>query len=236
MRAAIRRLSQVLLALALLAALALGAAYGYLSHPSLDHNPLDPSLISLDSPQGQALLASAVRADLDGLQAALQSQEKRSWCGVASGATALSALRGARLSQSDLLRRAEPARSWARVTFTGMPLDALAAILVANGARASATHAGETTVDSFRATLDRALSDPADVLLVNYHREAIGQRGGGHISPVGAWDRAGDRALILDVATLRYPPVWVDADALFAAMQRIDSESGTSRGWVELRL
>lgn len=230
----LRRALRILLALAALALLVLGAGYAYISHPTLEHNPLPGALIDGDSPEGQSLESSAIKADLPALRVALQPQEKRSWCGVASAATALSALRGAPLRQSELLRTS--GAGWFKVSFAGMSLDTLATILVENGARAEAVHASDSTVEGFRAALDRDLADPADALLVNYDRRGLGQRGGGHISPIGAWDPASDRVLILDVSTLRYPPVWVGSTTLFAAMGGIDPGSGLSRGWVELSL
>jgi hypothetical protein len=54
----------------------------------------------------------------------------------------------------------------------------------------------------------------------------------GHISPLGAYHAASDRFLLLDVARYKYPPVWVKADALFAAMRTNDLVSGKSRGFV----
>lgn len=230
----LRRALQLLLALAAIALLVLGAGYAYISHPTLEHNPLPAALIDGGSPEGRSLESSAIQADLAALRAALQPQEKRSWCGVASAATALSALRGEPLSQTELLRKSDA--GWFKVSFTGLSLDTLAAVLVENGARAEAIHAADATVEDFRAALDRNLADPADALLVNYHRRGLGQLGGGHISPIGARDPASDRVLILDVSTLRYPPVWVDTAALFQAMGGVDPGSGLSRGWVELSL
>jgi hypothetical protein len=41
-----------------------------------------------------------------------------------------------------------------------------------------------------------------------------------------------DKFLLLDVARYKYPPVWVDAAALFAAMRTDDFVSGKTRGFV----
>ena len=70
-------------------------------------------------------------------------------------------------------------------------------------------------------------------MLVNYLRRAIGQERGGHISPL-ALDADTDRFLILDVSRYKYPPVWVGAAEVFAAMNTIadhDSDNKT-RGYV----
>jgi hypothetical protein len=71
--------------------------------------------------------------------------------------------------------------------------------------------------------------------LVNYLRKAIGQEAGGHISPLGAYDEDTDRFLILDVTRYKYPPVWVEAAALFGAMNTIDSDNNDkTRGYVSV--
>lgn len=55
----------------------------------------------------------------------------------------------------------------------------------------------------------------------------------GHISPLAAYDKVGDQFLILDVSRYKYPPVWVKAADLFAAMNTIDADNSTrTRGYV----
>ena len=62
-----------------------------------------------------------------------------------------------------------------------------------------------------------------DFVLVNYARSALGQPGGGHISPLGAYDARSDSFLIMDVNPNRAPWVWVAADDLIAAMRTFDT-------------
>jgi hypothetical protein len=70
-------------------------------------------------------------------------------------------------------------------------------------------------------------------VLVNYLRSAIGQERGGHISPVAAYDADTDRLLVLDVSRYKYPPVWVEAAALFEAMDTPDADNADrSRGFL----
>jgi hypothetical protein len=96
-------------------------------------------------------------------------------------------------------------------------------------------HADQLSLVQWRALLQRSLNDPEDRLLVNYERSALGQPGGGHISPVAAYDTTSDRVLILDVARYRYPAVWVRAEDLWRAMGTVDRSSGRSRGLVVIR-
>ena len=70
-------------------------------------------------------------------------------------------------------------------------------------------------------------------MIVNYLRKALGEETGGHISPLAAYDAKADRFLILDVARYKYPPVWVKAADLFAAMDTPDAANDNkTRGFV----
>jgi hypothetical protein len=71
------------------------------------------------------------------------------------------------------------------------------------------------------------LKTPGDYVIVNYHRPELGQKGGGHLSPLGAYDRVSDSFLVLDVNANAQHWVWAPAKALFAAMR--------TRGGVENR-
>ena len=72
------------------------------------------------------------------------------------------------------------------------------------------------------------------MLIVNYSRSAVGQTGNGHFSPIGGFDAATDRALVLDTARFKYPPHWMPVELLFAAMQERDADTGDTRGWMLL--
>ena len=67
-------------------------------------------------------------------------------------------------------------------------------------------------------------------VLVNYHRKTLGQQGGGHISPLGAYHQASDSLLIMDVNPNRSPWAWVSMDALIAAMATHDTVE--NRGFI----
>ena len=67
------------------------------------------------------------------------------------------------------------------------------------------------------------LASGDDYVLVNYARRSLGQEGGGHISPLGAYDEHSDSFLIMDVNPNRAPWVWVRSDDLVAAMRTFDT-------------
>ena len=77
--------------------------------------------------------------------------------------------------------------------------------------------------ETLRDELARNLAARDDYVLVNYARKALGQTGGGHISPLGAYDRASDSFLVMDVNPNRAPWVWVGAGDLIAAMRTFDT-------------
>lgn len=74
------------------------------------------------------------------------------------------------------------------------------------------------------AEIRSALRRPGQYVVINYHRQALGQSpGAGHISPIGAYDESSDSFLIMDVNPFRQPWVWVNSEALVAAMRTFDT-------------
>lgn len=229
-----RRRFLLLLPIVLLSALA--AAGWHMLVPRPDPQPLPPALIAAASPEGAALLAGAeAAADHPALLAAFQPQWLNSYCGVASSVAVLGASGRSVRQQGFFTPAAQEVRPRWRVALTGMTLDALGGLLAAHGGEVEVHHAAETTPDAFRQEVAANLARPGDYLIVNYDRQALGQVGAGHISPLAAWDADTGRVLVMDTAATRYPPAWVPVADLFAAMDTIDGESGLTRGWVVLR-
>jgi hypothetical protein len=77
----------------------------------------------------------------------------------------------------------------------GMTLAELAGLLVSRGLTVRRYHGDQLTLEQFRTLARRSLADPRDRLLVNYDRRALGQAGGGHISPLAAYDARSDQLL-----------------------------------------
>ncbi|MGM9487609.1 phytochelatin synthase family protein [Ideonella sp. YS5] len=197
--------------------------------------PLPGGLVSAATPQGQRLLAeSTPQADHAPLSAAFERQRRPAFCGVASSVMVLNALHpeGPRLTQD---RFFDDWPTEMRVTFNGMTLQELAGLLRQRGAHAEPVFAQDSSLEAFRAIATANLGRPGDYILVNYQRATLGQRAGGHISPLAAYHPATDRFLLLDVAAYRYPPTWVTASDLWAAMNTLDDSSGKTRGFVLVR-
>ena len=81
-----------------------------------------------------------------------------------------------------------------------------------------------------RAELVAGLMRPDDYVVVNYRREAVGQKGGGHISPLGAYDAASDSFLVLDVNPAAASWVWMPTATLVKGMRTFDTVE--NRGYV----
>ena len=106
----------------------------------------------------------------------------------------------------------------------GLQLRQLAQLLRAHGLKVTIRVVdGSAKPRAIRREIARNLATRNDYVLVNYARKALGQKGGGHISPLGAYDAASDSFLLMDVNPNRAPWVWVRAADLIAAMRTFDT-------------
>lgn len=205
--------------------------------------------IPLPESQGQTLLMQSVnRADYGPLAEQFLTQANLAYCGVASMVMVLNSLEVPApaaagygsyrfWTQENLFESANTRAvlSPELVAHQGMTLKQLRALLASLGLQAQAIHGDQLSQAQLRLLLRSNLSDPRDRLLINYDRQALGQAGGGHISPVAAYHAPTDRVLILDVARYRYPSVWVPLSDLWQAIRSTDSSSSRSRGLVVVR-
>ena len=208
--------------------------YIWLANPGGAMAPLPEFAVPFAGSEGQAILREAMAADLRALTRSFQAQEKRSWCGVASAVTVLAALRGEAMAQDQLFTAgASAVRSWWTATFWGMSLGELAGLLQAHGVVVE-LHRADEGIEAFRQAVASNAAHGDDYLLVNWQRSVLGEEGeAGHISPIGAYDAAGDRVLVLDVAAYRYPWAWFPLPRMFAAMDTRDGDA--LRGWLVVR-
>jgi hypothetical protein len=208
--------------------------------------PLPEPLISLNSDRGaRLLLESEANRAYWPLSIQFVTQKNQAYCGVASLTMVLNALGVPApttpefepfktFTQDNLLNeeteKVLPKEVLAKI---GMTLDQIGQLLTAFGVKANVHHAADTSLDEFRKLATEALNTPNRYVIVNYLRRAIGQERGGHISPVAAYDADTDRFLVLDVSRYKYPPVWVEADDLYEAMNTPDSDNqNRTRGFV----
>jgi len=234
---------RVLTSILKVASLSLCLSIGHVSAQTL---PLPEPLINLNSEQGaRLLLESEANRAYWPLSIQFVTQKNQAYCGVASLTMVLNALGVPAPStpefepfktftQDNLLNdeteKVLPKEVLAKI---GMTLDQIGQLLTTFGVQADVRHAADTSLDEFRKLATEALSTPNRYVIVNYLRRAIGQERGGHISPLAAYDADTDRFLVLDVSRYKYPPVWVEADDLYAAMNTPDSDNqNRTRGFV----
>lgn len=216
---------------------------------SAEYLPLPPNLIGLGSPPGNHLLiGSKAREAYWPLSLQFVTQQDQAYCGVATLVMVLNALKVQApatpdiepfrtFTQANVLSN-ETERVLARAVLAehGMTLDQFGQLLTSYAVTAVVVHADQSSLNRFRRLASRQLAGTDRFVVVNYLRKAIGQEGGGHISPLGAYDAVTDRFLVLDVSRYKYPPVWVRTRELFAAMNTIDTDNGERhRGFVLIR-
>jgi len=208
--------------------------------------PLPDNLTDLSSEQGEKFFfESGALQSYFAVADNFVTQKTQAYCGVASIVMVLNALHAPApttpeyqpyhtFTQDNVLNEHTdailPREILAR---QGITLDQLGALLGLYPATIEVHHAEAGGLDAFRSSARDYLAAKDHFVLVNYLRKAIGQERGGHISPLAAYDAKSDRFLILDVARYKYPPVWVTASDLFAAMNTTDGDNNNkTRGYV----
>lgn len=209
--------------------------------------PLPAGQVAFASPEGRALFREAwdggTAEVFFALMQQFHTQADPAFCGPASLVMCLNALgidpgrlwRGPwRWFSEELLDCCAPLE---KVREGGITLDQLACLARCNGAESTLERPNAADIQRFRElvrTTARRAEDPS-LVIVSYSRRALGQTGGGHFSPIGAYNAERDLVLILDVARFKYPPHWVPLAALYGAMLDTDPDTGRQRGWVTLR-
>lgn len=208
--------------------------------------PTTDNLISFNTDEGENLLiTSQSREDFFPLTMQFVTQENQAYCGVASIVMVLNSL-GIPAPESP---KYKPYRLFTQDNFfsnpdavkvispdivsrQGMTLQELGKLLESYQVKTQVYHAGNTSLEDFRKLAIENLKQSDNFIIVNYLRKAIGQKRGGHISPLAAYNKQTDRFLILDVSRYKYPPVWVKTVDLWKAMNTFDSVSDKTRGFV----
>lgn len=113
----------------------------------------------------------------------------------------------------------------------GYQLRQLDEMLRANGATTSLTIVdGKKSEHDIRNDLIENLKYRGNYVIVAYKRDAVGQRGDGHISPLGAYDAESDSFLVLDVNPASAGWVWMPTATLIKGMGTFDTVE--NRGYI----
>ena len=124
-------------------------------------------------------------------------------------------------------------RSRFKVTFGGMSLGELAALLRTHGMRTSTHYADEFSIEQFRSHRGRSCRCRRLPDRELWAGDAGSGRDGSHFTGCSI-DRETDSVLIMDTASNKYPPTWVPLELLFTAMRTVDSASGKMRGYIQI--
>ncbi len=96
-----------------------------------------------------------------------------------------------------------------------------------------ADQADAATLAKLKTTLEQNEKSAQDFMIINFEQGKLtGDTGGGHISPIGAYDAKADKVLVMDVDRQWYEPYWTSSKALLDSMATPDSESKRNRGYV----
>lgn len=121
-----------------------------------------------------------------------------------------------------------------QVADVGYQLRQLNELLTANGLVTRLVVVdGKKSEEEVRADFVENLSRAGDYVIVNYRREEVGQRGGGHISPLGAYDAESDSVLVMDVNPASAGWVWMPLTTLVKGMRTFDTVE--NRGYILVR-
>ena len=87
--------------------------------------------------------------------------------------------------------------------------------------------------EEVRADFVENLKRAGDYVVVNYRRKDVGQRGGGHISPLAAYDAETDSVLVMDVNPASAGWVWMPTTTLVKGMRTFDTIE--NRGYIVIQ-
>lgn len=205
-----------------------------------------PILVEWDSAEGLSRLQNSdAKANYWKLVRYYESQTRGAYCGIASAVIALNALsveappsqyfgNFRMFTQEEFFtNEIQSIVTPQEVLQSGLSLDDLAGVLNTFPVSTAAFPAKQMTHQEIRSLLIAALKNPNQVALILFHRKILGQDGGGHWSPIAAYDSSSDSFLLLDVARFKYPPTWVNATSLINAMQTSNVRE-RSRGFIIL--
>jgi hypothetical protein len=210
--------------------------------------PLPKGVIAEDSPQGLELMSRTSRSPYFWqLEQQFVTQDNLTYCSIASSVMVLNALGipgptdrnygpyHIFTQQNFFTPSVEKILPKALVQKQGATLNQIAEALSTFKVKVTVIHATESTEADFKRVATSAMKQGDGYIIVNFLRTALGQTGGGHMSPLAAYDKQTDRFLVLDVSRYRYPPVWVKTRDIWKAMNTYDEGAKAYRGFIRVQ-
>jgi hypothetical protein len=245
----------VLRALALVTALALGASQSSWAAESPAQSPKpkygpEATRLSLS----HEYFRKAAAPDFWAMMPYYTAQQDDSACSIASMAMVMNGLRAKKdltandelISQKELVSKVK-GDGWSAALGTapkGVTLDQLGEIARAAlkqwgmEGTVEVVHADKndaSTLKRLRESLVRNERSADDLIIANYLQGVLtGDAEVGHIAPIGAYDAAKKRVLILDPDRKWYEPYWASDQAFLSSMATKDKVSDKNRGWIHI--
>jgi hypothetical protein len=176
-----------------------------------------------------------------------ETQKTDSFCGVASSVMVLNALDIRRpiveeLGEGELFTQdnffTEKVRRIVKpevVQRRGFTINQLSDALKTFEVKAEAIYASAMDEEQFRVLVKEHFLHKDRFLIANYNRAELDQEGGGHFSPIAAYNQEKDAVLVLDVTRYKYTATWVPLPLFLKSMQTIDRGAKASRGLILVR-
>ena len=211
------------------------------AHPAHSVEPIAKDLIGFNSKNGEIIFQRSLNHNELKLLAHFTTQKTGTYCGIASAVMILNAAEIPApfdaqhppyhyFNQDDFFNApVTQIITLEKIQKTGIPLKELAEVLQTYGLKTEVYYASNLNLELFRSLLLKAISNQ-HFIIVNFLRTSLGQEGGGHHSPVAAYDTITDRFLILDVARYKYPAYWIKTAKLWNAVNTKDETR--SRGFI----
>ncbi len=168
------------------------------------------------------------------------NQENTSFCGIASAAIVLNTLQikppkdadfgDYQLFTQDNIFTADAVKKLnikqSDVLAQGMTLEKETQLLNAfPSVKAHMYSTKNLSLAETKAILLKALKSNKQLVIVNIFRPEMEEMGGGHFSPLVAYDPKSDHVLFMDVASYKYGPTWVPIETLYQAMHTKDGDA-----------
>ena len=194
------------------------------------------NLIQFDSPKGLQLLKNNLTPNTLKLLDHFTAQQTLTYCGIASSVIILNssnipaplAFPNATFryfTQDNIFNeQVEKIVPKSVILKEGLTLTQLSKILGSYGLNVKKYFSNSVDKEKFRALTKDAIMNNKFVL-VNFLSTGLKQTGGGHISPLAAYDAATDRFLLLDVSRYKYPSYWVKTDDIWNGIHTLDGDN-----------
>ncbi|MDF1653782.1 MAG: phytochelatin synthase family protein [Coxiellaceae bacterium] len=208
--------------------------------------PVPTNLIDFNSVKGMQLFnTSTHKQAFFALSPYFVTEKGLAFCGPASAVMALNALHIDRpttpqhtpytiFNQQNIFNeKALTVITPAVIYHQGATLAEVAGLLQSNAATVKTIYGSKASLADFKKDAIAAVSGKHSLILINFCRKYIHEKGCGHFSPLAAYNKTSDRFLLLDVARYKYPPVWVTASGIYKALSTgVDTTSHKSRGYL----